>query len=31
VQDVGFAPKTPIAHGVREFVRWYREYYNIGD
>jgi UDP-glucuronate 4-epimerase len=31
VQDVGFAPKTPIAHGVREFVRWYREYYRLGD
>ncbi|MCU0616147.1 MAG: NAD-dependent epimerase [Gemmatimonadaceae bacterium] len=31
VQDVGFAPKTPITHGVREFVRWYRSYYNIGD
>jgi UDP-glucuronate 4-epimerase len=31
VQDVGFAPKTPITYGVQQFVRWYREYYNIGD
>jgi UDP-glucuronate 4-epimerase len=31
VQDVGFAPKTPIADGVRAFVQWYRSYYNIGD
>lgn len=31
VQDVGFAPRTPITHGVREFVHWYRSYYNIGD
>lgn len=31
VQDVGFAPKTPISDGVAAFVRWYREYYNIGD
>ncbi len=31
VQDVGFAPKTPIETGVRRFVEWYRDYYNIGD
>jgi UDP-glucuronate 4-epimerase len=31
VQDVGFAPKTPIETGVRHFVAWYREYYGIGD
>ncbi len=31
VQDVGFAPKTPITEGVRAFVNWYRTYYNIGD
>jgi UDP-glucuronate 4-epimerase len=30
-RDVGFAPKTPIETGVANFVRWYREYYNIGD
>ncbi len=31
VQDVGFAPKTPIETGVANFVAWYRDYYNIGD
>ena len=31
VQDVGFAPKTPIESGVQRFVAWYRNYYNIGD
>lgn len=31
VEDVGFAPKTPIETGVGRFVTWYREYYRIGD
>ncbi|MBL0170017.1 MAG: NAD-dependent epimerase [Gemmatimonadaceae bacterium] len=31
VQDVGFAPKTPIELGVQRFVEWYRNYYQIGD
>jgi UDP-glucuronate 4-epimerase len=31
VRDVGFAPKTPIETGVRNFVAWYREYYRMGD
>ena len=31
VQDVGFAPQTPIGHGVQAFVDWYRTYYSIGD
>jgi len=25
--DTGFAPKTPLAKGIHEFVSWYREYY----
>jgi UDP-glucuronate 4-epimerase len=25
--DVGFAPRTPLAEGVRRFVAWYREHY----
>lgn len=25
----GYRPSTPVAHGVREFVRWYREYYGV--
>jgi UDP-glucuronate 4-epimerase len=27
VQDVGFAPKTPIEVGVQRFIDWYRAYY----
>jgi len=26
-QAVGFAPKTPLAEGIRKFVAWYRAYY----
>ena len=26
---VGFAPATPIEHGVRQFVDWYRTYYRV--
>ena len=28
--DVGYAPNTPIEVGVKNFVDWYREYYNVG-
>jgi UDP-glucuronate 4-epimerase len=31
VQDVGFAPTTPIETGVARFVAWYRDFYRIGD
>jgi UDP-glucuronate 4-epimerase len=24
---VGFSPKTPLETGIKEFVKWYREYY----
>jgi UDP-glucuronate 4-epimerase len=27
MRDVGFKPATPVAEGIRNFVRWYREYY----
>ena len=26
-RDVGFAPNTPIADGVRRFVDWFRAYH----
>ncbi len=26
---VGFRPETPIEEGVRRFVNWYRDYYNV--
>ncbi|QPF93946.1 NAD-dependent epimerase [Bradyrhizobium commune] len=29
MRDTGFAPSTPIAHGVRNFVSWYRDYYKV--
>jgi UDP-glucuronate 4-epimerase len=27
--DVGYAPSTPIETGVKNFVDWYREYYEV--
>jgi len=27
--DVGFKPNTSLDYGIGEFVKWYREYYNI--
>lgn len=29
MRDVGFKPATPVAVGIRNFVRWYREYYKV--
>jgi UDP-glucuronate 4-epimerase len=26
MQDVGFQPATPLAQGIQEFVKWYRDY-----
>ena len=28
-QQVGFAPNTPIEEGIRRFVEWYKEYYEV--
>ncbi|MEJ2583202.1 MAG: NAD-dependent epimerase/dehydratase family protein, partial [Acidobacteriota bacterium] len=28
-EDVGYKPDTPIEEGVRKFVEWYREYYQV--
>jgi len=28
-RDVNFAPKTPLAEGVRRFVAWYRDYHRL--
>jgi UDP-glucuronate 4-epimerase len=30
VRDTGYAPSTPIEVGVKRFVDWYREYYEVG-
>lgn len=29
MQDVGFRPDTPLEVGIEQFVRWYRQYYQI--
>jgi UDP-glucuronate 4-epimerase len=26
---VGFKPATPIEEGIKKFVSWYREYYQV--
>lgn len=27
--EIGFKPETPIKEGIKHFVKWYKEYYNI--
>lgn len=27
--DIGYRPDTPISHGVNEFIKWYRKYYDV--
>ena len=29
MKDVDFKPKTDIHKGIKEFVNWYRAYYNV--
>lgn len=29
MSDVGFAPNTPLAKGIEQFVSWYRAFYNV--
>ena len=29
IQDVGFKPETSIATGIRRFVEWYKDYYDV--
>jgi len=29
MRDTGFAPSTPIEHGVHKFVTWYRDHYKV--
>ena len=28
-KDIGFKPSTSLEQGLSEFVRWYKDYYNI--
>jgi UDP-glucuronate 4-epimerase len=27
--DVGYTPETSVEEGVRRFVEWYRDYYQV--
>jgi len=29
VQHIGFKPATPVTHGVKQFIEWYKSYYKI--
>jgi UDP-glucuronate 4-epimerase len=29
VRDVGYGPKTPVEEGIKRFIAWYRQYYNV--
>jgi UDP-glucuronate 4-epimerase len=29
MRDVGFSPETSIEDGIRDFVAWYRDHYNV--
>ena len=31
IRDVGYRPETPIEHGIAEFVKWYKSYYDVND
>ncbi len=28
-RDVGFRPSTPLKEGIAQFIKWYRNYYNV--
>jgi UDP-glucuronate 4-epimerase len=28
-RDTGYKPGTPVEAGVKKFILWYKEYYNI--
>ena len=28
-KDFGFKPSTPLRTGLRNFAKWYKEFYNI--
>jgi UDP-glucuronate 4-epimerase len=29
VKDFGYQPATTVVDGIRKFIEWYKEYYNI--
>ena len=28
-EDVGYKPDTPIEEGIKNFIDWYRDYYQV--
>jgi len=28
-KDLGFEPKTSLEEGIKKFVEWHKEYYNL--
>ena len=28
IRDVGYKPETTIEEGIKQFLNWYKEYYN---
>ncbi|MGI9326030.1 MAG: capsular biosynthesis protein CpsI, partial [Pseudomonadales bacterium] len=31
IRDVNYKPDTPVEEGVRAFVTWYKDYYDVKD
>ena len=29
IEDIGYAPDTPLEEGVKKFIEWYRDYYEV--
>jgi len=29
INDLGYKPNTSVKKGVKEFIKWYRKYFNI--
>ena len=30
IRDTGYQSSTSIEEGIRKFIQWYKEYYNVG-
>ena len=31
IRDTGYSPSTPVEEGIRNFVAWYKDYYQVDD
>ena len=29
IDNMGYKPKTPIQDGINNFIKWYRDFYNV--